>query len=99
MRINFKQLKTLPVITESGQNLGRFNDCEIDNESHAVLKYYLNPGLLKTALLISPSQIKSITSERVVVFDNVIKETTLLADATKKVENLVSPATEKGLES
>lgn len=78
MRITLKQLKTLPVLTESGANLGRVVDLEIDATNHSIGKYIVSawPNILKRdKLLIAPEQIVAIDVEKVLVKDGTIKVT------------------------
>ena len=77
MKINFKKLHELPVETESGLLLGNIDDCELDIENHNVVKYLVVHRKLLTKgqeLLVSPNQIVSITTEKVIVQDNVEAE-------------------------
>lgn len=76
MRITFKQLKVLPVITESGTNLGRVVDLEIDANNHGIGKYIVSawPAILKRdKLLIAPEQVISVDTKKVLVKDGTIK--------------------------
>lgn len=74
MMINFGKLVRLFVYTESGIKLGRIYDFELDVESHGVARYLVKPGVFSAKnFLIQASQIKEITSERVVVYDSVLK--------------------------
>lgn len=74
MRINQQKLIRLPVFTESGTKLGHVHDFEIDIESHYIRKYLVVSGLIsKDTYFITPAQIISITDERIVVEDGVIK--------------------------
>ncbi|OGF35061.1 hypothetical protein A2482_03030 [Candidatus Falkowbacteria bacterium RIFOXYC2_FULL_48_21] len=76
MRIAFKQLKALPVFTESGLSIGRVVDIEIDVNNHGVGKYIVSawPAILKREkLFIAPDQIVAIDSEKVIVRDGAVK--------------------------
>jgi len=76
MRIFFKQIKTLPVITESGANLGRVIDIELDANNHSVGKYVVSawPTILKRErLFIAPDQIVSIDAEKIIIKDGAVK--------------------------
>ena len=76
MRIAFTQLKSLPVLTESGANLGRVIDVEIDINGHGISKYIISawPAILKREkLFIAPDQIVAIDAERVIVKDGAVK--------------------------
>jgi len=77
MLTNFKNLKKLPVETESGQVLGHINDCDIELDSHAVNKYSVSPMNLFSlgpTTLISPDQIIAIKSDKIIVSDALVKQ-------------------------
>lgn len=66
----------LPVFTESGEKLGHISDFEIDIETHQIRKYIVVSGVIsKDTYLVNPSQIVSITEEKIIVADNIVKET------------------------
>ncbi len=70
MRIAWDILITLPVVTESGQTLGRIVGGMLDTEAHALVSYEVKPSLLaRHHLIISCEQVVTITSEHVVVKD------------------------------
>lgn len=74
MIINLQKLLRLPVYTESGTKLGRIFDLELEVESHGVARYLVKPSFFSARnFLIQVSQIKEITSDRVVVFDGAIQ--------------------------
>jgi len=75
MHILASQLIGLPVVTKSGQPLGRIVDLEIAVDSHAIGAYHVRSrwniaGLLGRNLLIVPRQVISITAQRMTVEDN-----------------------------
>ena len=75
MFINWHTITHLPVFTESGQKLGHVSEVEIDIESHTIRKYIVSHGIVtKETFLIVPLQIKSITEEKMVVEDSIIKD-------------------------
>ena len=77
MLINFQQLKNLPVETESGGDLGRVVDLEINTDGHNVRKYLVGAKrFLKNNAdyLISPEQIVKVTAEKIIVQDNLQKQ-------------------------
>lgn len=76
MRITYHHLRRLPVFTERGTSLGVVVDIELDVESHAVIAYLVQSGIrwLGRAHRISPSQVISITNDRMTVKDAVIPE-------------------------
>lgn len=77
MKINNKQLVGLPVETESGQSLGRICGWELMADGSTISHYEVRPSILflhiTKRFLISPSQVISVDSERMVVEDNVEK--------------------------
>ena len=74
MFINFRQLARLPGYTESGAKLGRIYDFELDIDSQAVARYLVRPNFFSAKnFLIQASQVKEITSDKIVVFDNVAR--------------------------
>lgn len=87
MLINFKQLKRLPVETESGQRMGAISDVILDIDSHNVRQYEVKSGGLQRVfekeLLISPSQIISISKDKIIVMDGAYRQT-----ADEKIESM-----------
>lgn len=72
-RITFKNLKKLPVETQSGKQLGQVDDLVIDVGSHAVQQYHVKKSLLSGGeYLIAPDQVDRIEEKKVVVFDSVV---------------------------
>ncbi|MEK7680669.1 MAG: PRC-barrel domain-containing protein [Patescibacteria group bacterium] len=70
MNINLHKLTNLPVHTESGQKLGKVYDLEIDIDTHNVQRYLVRNNILSAKFfLIQNSQIKSISDEKIVVYD------------------------------
>lgn len=74
--VTAKQLRNLPVATESGEQIGRVVDFEIEPENHQIVVYLVSPNRLTRpitheTLRVSCSQVLSITPERMVVEDNV----------------------------
>lgn len=64
-----------PVFTQSGVKLGHIYDVEIDIETHHVRKYFIGPRFLgKETYLVTPVQIISITDQKIIVEDNIVKE-------------------------
>ena len=78
MKIVSSDLLNLPVYTQSGQNLGRINSFEVDIDNHAIIFYQIKTGLIKgllhEQLTVHPSQVVSVSLEKMVVKDNVVKE-------------------------
>ena len=88
-----KELKHLSVETTSGMYLGKVVDAELDEESHMVVTYIVQPGrltqpLVRKSLRIHRSQVVSITKERMVVDDAV----TPIAVSQRSRENLTKDA-------
>jgi len=74
MRIDFKGLKKLKVVTKSGTLLGRVTNCTFDTESQTVIQYKVHGPLLSTKyFLVSRDQVYSIDEKKMVVYDTVIK--------------------------
>lgn len=84
MRIDYNQIKKLPVKTVSGQYLGKVKNLEIDVDNHQIIKYYVGVGFLSKNLLIASGQVKSITTKVILVED-------LLDKSTETVDNLALP--------
>ena len=80
MKILSSDLINLPVYTQSGQHLGRVDSFEVDIEAYTIIKYNVRTGLIKglwhQQLVIDPSQVISISKEKMVVEDNVGKKPT-----------------------
>ena len=75
MYLDLKTLLKLPVVTESGIELGRVHELEIDTMTHAIRRYVVEHGFIgKESYRIAPVQIRAITSEKIIVDDAVIKE-------------------------
>ncbi len=73
MIINEQTLIRLPVFTESGDKLGHVIDIEIDVDDHQIRKYLVGGMLQKNSYLVSATQVKSITKEKIIVVDSVLK--------------------------
>lgn len=83
MRISSSDLINLPVFTEGGRNLGRVHSFDIDIESFIITRFYVKTNLTfrdllgnlsHEQLIIAPSQVISISQEKMVVKDGVVKE-------------------------
>lgn len=74
MIISLRQLMRLPVYTESGTKLGHVSDLEIDVDTHNVMQYVVRPNAFSAKYyLIKNSQVKDITKDKIIVYDNVLK--------------------------
>lgn len=70
MRIAWDTLVTLPVVTESGQTLGRIVGCTLETDGHSVCSYDVRPSLLtRHHLLVGREQVVAILTDKVVVKD------------------------------
>lgn len=75
MLINYQKLINLPVITQSGINLGKISKIEIDIQSQSIINYYVKSinlvkGLLEGELVINRNQVVNINEKNVIVDDN-----------------------------
>lgn len=74
-----RDLLRLPVTTESGEFLGRVSDVELELESATIRAYLVSPSFVKGLFsneqyVITPSQVVSISADKMIVKDGVIKE-------------------------
>lgn len=82
MNLNHKQLLDLPVYTESNAYLGRVTSFELNPETHQIVVYYVGSSSWVRTLLgekipelkIAAAQVVSLTEEKMVVEDLVIRE-------------------------
>lgn len=72
MLIRWKQLKKIPVYTESGLHLGKVVGLEIDLESHIIRAYFVRK-MFAPELSIHREQVLSITIEKMTVEDGAVK--------------------------
>ena len=75
MKINHHQLIGLPVVTESGQELGQLKSFNIDPDTQSILEYEIKPnslikGLIEGDLIIPRGQIVDISLKQITVQDN-----------------------------
>ena len=74
MFINLQKLLRLPVYTESEIKLGRVFDLELNVDTQSVIRYLVRPNFFSAkSFMIANGQVKEIKSDRVVVYDSVIK--------------------------
>ena len=83
MRLNQKQLNNLPVYTRSGAFLGRIADYILDTQTHQIVQYLVgSSSWLKNILsqqaelLVASDQVISLSEEKMVVQDAIIKDRT-----------------------
>lgn len=95
------KILNLPVFTESGQELGRLIDFEIDTESQSILNYFVQPhhaiiNLFENKLIIKRGQVVDILADKIIVIDNFepgLKDKLISFKKNKKEARL--PAIEK----
>lgn len=89
MLLNFFHLKNLPVFTQSGHKLGQVSDFEIDTEAQSILRYIVTRGKLvgrfQPPLLIHRQQVISVSSEKMIVEDAVIKQLEIVKEEKENV--------------
>ncbi len=86
MIIDYKSLIDLPVYTQRGLALGKIKNFEIDSETHIILRYLVKSRNLISKLLVEKKQeliihrnhVISIDAEKMIVEDNVIKESEVI---------------------
>jgi len=98
MKINYQQIKKLPVLTESGHYLGRVKDMTIDVDSQGILKYVVKKNWIASALLIDMADIINIDQEKIVVRDAVVKSELIEQSESTEKEFTPSPAIEKSID-
>lgn len=79
MTLTARHLLGLPVVTQSGKPLGKVHDFTLDSLQQSVTQYTVRNtnvlrGLFGHELLIAASQVISLTSEKMVVEDLVVRE-------------------------
>lgn len=82
MILKKQEIINLPVYTQSDDHLGKVVDFELSTDSHSIQKYIIKSGLivggiLQHEMLISPDQVISITSEKMIVEDALINQEAL----------------------
>lgn len=97
MRFSDKELRGLPVVTKSGDRIGKLTGLVIESESHAVVQYIVAKSRLLSAflpkeLLIHPSQVISIDEEKMVVKGDMVvleaAEAVAFSGQTNAVSNM-----------
>lgn len=78
MQISSDDLINLPAYTQSGQYLGRISSFEVDIDNSTITRYHVKTGLIKglwhEQLIIHQTQVISISTEKMVVEDNIKKQ-------------------------
>jgi sporulation protein YlmC with PRC-barrel domain len=90
MILSHKNIIGLPVETKSGETLGTISHFDLEVDEQKIIRYYIKSsrmitGLLKKQLIVSASQVVSLTSEKMIVDDNLSKE-------IKMAEESIAPA-------
>ncbi len=85
MRFRDVDLRGIPVVTKSGEKIGKLVGFVVDAERHeiaqyAVAKSTLLSKILPDEFLIRPSQVISIDAEKMVVEDGVVAEKAAVAE-------------------
>ncbi len=74
MRFSLKQLKRLPVETQSGMVLGRVFDLILEAESQSIVQYIVKPSFFSAQIYaVHRDQVLSMNNEKIMVEDNVEK--------------------------
>ncbi|OGH95093.1 MAG: hypothetical protein A2538_04105 [Candidatus Magasanikbacteria bacterium RIFOXYD2_FULL_41_14] len=86
-RVNFSQLKKLPVYTQSGVYLGKVVDAILSAEDNLILQYKVRSRFIGGRIfLINSSQVVEIKADRLVVEDALSAEVVApIAISTKQV--------------
>ncbi len=80
MRLNQKQLNNLPVYTESEDHLGDIINFELDTQTQQIINFHVGSSsflkqlLKEEGLIIGINNIVSLSEEKMIVKDAVIKE-------------------------
>ncbi len=97
MLIKHKQLIGLLVETQSGEKLGYLDGFNLDTDSHTIYQYLIKPaGLSKIfshELIINRQQVISLTADKMVVDDLVLKSLAVKTAASQKSPLPVEAAT------
>jgi len=94
MLIDLKQLKNLPVETESGLVLGHVHNLILETDILSLKQIAVNANkliIISNDLLINADQIISITAEKIIVNDNVKKTLVNEEKVHKLASETVSP--------
>ncbi|OGY44534.1 MAG: hypothetical protein A2729_01750 [Candidatus Buchananbacteria bacterium RIFCSPHIGHO2_01_FULL_39_14] len=91
MLISSSDLINLPVYTSNGRHLGRIASFDLNIDGQTIENYYVKTGLIKglwhEQLMINHRQVISISKEKMVVEDMVLKE----SEAEFKPVRLATP--------
>lgn len=94
MRLTTQQLLNLPVYTQSEVWLGHINGLELDAGEHRIVKYFVQKTDLVNRLLgsvrsnaplaVAPTQVVSLSAERMIVADTVMPEVAKVDSVLRK---------------
>lgn len=96
MELREKKIIHLPVYTQSGKELGKISGFGIDTETHTIVRYYVKSGrliegLFEKELIIAASQVISITNEKMIVEDLILKVNEGIFNKNQLAKNKVAP--------
>lgn len=75
MQINLRAVVGLPVVTKSGQKIGRVLDVVLNTDTHAVASYNVRERMFgKEQYVIKPVQVLEIRADGLIVEDAVLKD-------------------------
>lgn len=77
MLVKAKRIIGNKVVTQSGYNLGRVFDFEVETTDQNIVKYYVHGGMLdflKEPLIINANQVVEIQKEKIIVADAIVSE-------------------------
>lgn len=97
MKLTDRQLIGLPVVTVSGQAVGKIVGFEWESEHHLILNYHVSPnplvtrwlGMRNSVLIVGRRQVVSVDVERMVVEDAVVHDA---SSVTEKITSSPQPA-------
>lgn len=78
MFINSEKLIGIKVETQGGQYVGRVQSFDVDIETQGIRHYHIKPTLLEGGIfteeiMVHHKQIVSITEEKIIIVDNIVK--------------------------
>lgn len=103
MQLSISQIINLPVFTQSNQSLGKISGIEIDTETQKISYYHIKSNSLITnifakELVVAAKQVISISEEKMIVEDLIIKEKEAVFSTSQLAKNkpIPSPNTSRG---
>lgn len=96
MELQAKKILNLPVLTQSGKELGKISGFDVDPESQTVIRYYVKSSrfiaeLFSRELIVAATQVVSLTEEKMVVEDLDLKERKKLFGKNQLGKNKAAP--------